>query len=138
MRFAIGLALMLLAGCSTTSRTDMVFDPPDEEPADSSEVVATFTLVQDEILVPSCALSGCHADFQFPILTRSRAYSSIVGIASSAGMPLIDPGAPATSYLYLKVTGQGAGGRMPAGAPALTQARIDLLRAWIEGGALDD
>lgn len=144
MRRSVTLALtvMLLTGCSgsITSSTEMVFDPP-QDLQDPDEVVeATFTMVKDQILTPSCALSGCHADFTFPRLTASNAYASIVGIASSSGQPLVDPGAPASSYLYLKVIDDDSinGGSMPSGGPRLGSAQIELLRSWIERGALND
>ncbi len=118
----------------------MVFDPPpaDENPAET--VDATFAQVRAQILTPSCALSGCHADFEFPRLTSQQAYQNIVGAASSSGQPLIDPGSPSTSYLYLKITGASSiqGSQMPRGGPQLSAEHMELLRLWIEGGALDD
>ena len=148
MRFAVavavGFAALVLTGCSgsITSSTEMVFDPPDDvgmgEPADSID--ASFTQVRGRILVPSCALSGCHGDFEFPNLSASNAYGNTVGVASSSGQPLIDPGAPSSSYLYLKVTNHASiqGGQMPRGGPQLSEELTELLRLWIERGALND
>ena len=144
MRFtiALGLATLLTAGGSgsITSSTEMVFDPPQDQQPPDQDVVATFSMIQEQILGPSCALSGCHADFEFPRLSSSQAYESIVGVMSSSGQPLIDPGEPTTSYLYLKVIGDESigGGIMPRGGPRLSAARIELLRSWIVAGALND
>ena len=51
----------------------------------------------------------------------------------------IEPNNPDDSYLVRKVEGSGiAANRMPLGQPPLDQALIDDLRAWVEGGALDN
>ena len=140
---AIGSMAFVFAGCSgsITSSTEMVFDPPevvDDAPVET--VDASFTQVRARIFAPSCALSGCHGDFEFPRLSGSQTYAGIVGVASSSGQPLIDPGNPSSSYLYLKVTGASSiqGSQMPRGAPELSAELTELLRLWIEEGALND
>lgn len=56
-------------------------------------------------------------------------------------MPLVEPGDAEGSYLYLKCLpdfesrGIGSGLVMPADAPLLEAADLELLRAWIDGGA---
>ena len=140
---AIGSMAFVFAGCSgsITSSTEMVFDPPEVVDDDPVETVdASFTQVRARIFAPSCALSGCHGDFEFPRLSGSQTYAGIVGVASSSGQPLIDPGNPSSSYLYLKVTGASSiqGSQMPRGAPELSADLTELLRGWIEEGALND
>ncbi|MFA6110983.1 MAG: PKD domain-containing protein, partial [Candidatus Latescibacterota bacterium] len=82
----------------------------------------TFTQVQRQVLTPSCALSGCHADADHPILSAGQAYGNLVGVASSVGLILVTPGDPDRSYLYIKVTGGPGmvGSRMPRGRGALS------------------
>jgi hypothetical protein len=83
------------------------------------------------IFAASCSGELCHD-------TPRR--SSLVGVASSEccdGRPLVVPGDPSGSYLMSKLMGVGmcAGGTMPAGAPLLPEAQIDLIRRWICEGA---
>ncbi len=139
---AFALSISLLA-CGTDSTTDMVFDPPDDGdavPTDQETPAVTFTFVQENILNRSCALSGCHGDATFPNLAAGNAYNNIVNALSSAGTDLIEPGDPANSYLFTKITnGAGIqGSRMPRGAPALNDDLIAAVKEWIERGAPND
>ena len=106
---------------------------------------ATFTRVQNEIFTPSCAFVGCHAGSnpaQGQNLSAGQAYSNIVNVPAGErpSMDRIEPGQPSQSYLWLKVTDDPSiiGARMPRGAPALSQEKLDLLREWIEAGALNN
>ena len=130
--WGVALLGMLAVSCSTDGSTDMVFDPGDDEPVET----VTFTQVQD-VFAASCS---CHMGGQYPNLSPNAAYASIVGAASSSGLPLIDPGNPDNSYLYLKVTGTPgiSGSRMPAGGPYLTDAQLQAVAAWITRGAPND
>ncbi len=61
---------------------------------------------------------------------------------SSAGIPYITPGDVSTSYLWHKVSGTqgtvgGGGSRMPLSGGFLNDDELALLRAWIEGGAIE-
>jgi PKD repeat protein len=112
---------------------------------DSGGQVATFTEVQQQIFTASCAFSGCHggsSPAQGLDLREGAAFSNIVNVSSSEQPSLdrIEPSDPDNSYLYLKVIGDSSisGSRMPRGAPALSQDKIDLLRDWIERGAPND
>ena len=91
------------------------------------------------VFYASC--SGCHAGppgfgFDKP--------EQIVGVSSVQvpSMFLVTAGDRANSYLYHKIDGThlsvgGSGQRMPRGGyPALPQVDIDLIGAWIDGGAL--
>jgi hypothetical protein len=144
LAFALSIALL---ACGTDSTTDMVFDPPDDSgaadnPLDEETPPVTFSFVQENILNRSCALSGCHADATFPNLSADRAYDNIVNALSSsnASIDLIEPGDPANSYLFIKITnGEGIqGSRMPRGGPALSEDLIAAVKEWIERGAPND
>lgn len=99
------------------------------------KVPASVQVIFDQ----SCALSGCHRDFQRPFLTAEVAYDNIVRAPStqSPGLNFIEPGDPSRSYLYLKITGASGiiGTRMPQASPPLSAAQIDTIRVWIENGA---
>jgi hypothetical protein len=90
-------------------------------------------------------LTMCHAagGTAVTILDLSGdAYDNIVGAPSTqvVGMNLVEPGDSANSYLVHKLRGTqvGAGGlgaAMPSGSPALPEATIAMIEAWIDAGA---
>ena len=86
---------------------------------------------------------GCHSGGGASAglsLGAANSYTMLVGIASSqdAGTQRVNPGNPNISYLIQKLEGPGVSGQqMPPGA-ALPQADIDVIRAWITAGAVDD
>lgn len=66
------------------------------------------------------------------------ARASLVGVASTQSpLKLVEPGAPDSSYLYLKLTGtqDPASGQPMPPTGLLDAAEIGLLRRWIEQGA---
>ncbi|MDX1481030.1 MAG: CHRD domain-containing protein [Woeseiaceae bacterium] len=107
-------------------------------------VMATFSEIQETIFTPTCATSGCHSGSNPPDgldLTAGAAYANIVNVASVQMPSLlrIAPGNPDDSYLVRKVQGTGiVASRMPLGQPPLSQAQINLIRAWVEDGAPDN
>ena len=126
--------VVIAAACSDlTTTTDMVFDS-------APEGLATFERVQTRIFDLSCASSGCHGGSAWPDLSSGKAYGNIVNVESTQGLPLVYPDFPDSSYLYLKLLPDAAvsGGRMPLGGPYLDAASLEIVRAWIEGGAPRD
>ncbi len=102
---------------------------------------ASFLEVQTQIFDVSCAQSGCHVGAGAPFgldLSSGLSYGNTVGVASAeiATFNRVTPGNATDSYLYMKVVDDPRimGDPMPFGNP-LDQARIDLLREWIEDGA---
>lgn len=87
---------------------------------------------------PNMALNG---NLQMPM---GMAYASIVDVPSlTVALDLVEPGDPAASYFYLKLTGEyttvpdAAGMQMPIGG-VLTPAELTLVEQWIEMGALEN
>ena len=121
-------------------------DPtPDTRTVAVTGAAATFSLVQEQIFTASCALSGCHTGGSPASgldLSAGQAYGNIVDVASveQPSLDRIEPFDPETSYLWLKVIGDSSisGQQMPRGGPPLSQELQDLLRGWIEVGALDN
>lgn len=107
----------------------------------------TFTEVQDDVLTPACAFSSCHSTANagnagMLDLTSGQAYGELVGVMAveAPDRTLVVAGDLAASYLVNKIENQGlpAGVReMPPDQP-LSEARIDLVKSWIEGGAAND
>ncbi len=102
-----------------------------------------FTRIQNDILTPDCATSGCHAGTTSPLglnLSAGQAYASLVRKDSSqvSGLMLVEPSNADASYLVQKLEGtQGGGAQMPMGKPALKTTDLALVREWIQAGALD-
>ena len=136
MKVSIVLVALVCMGtaCSgPTTSTEMVFDAAVQGPA-------TFEQVQTTIFDVSCASSGCHAKSAWPNLSAGQAYDNIVGVESSRGIALVEPGDPDNSYLYRKLLADADidGARMPPNGPYLTPAALETVRAWIEKGAPND
>lgn len=97
------------------------------------------------LLKQRCAV--CHVTGQEPgmmSLVPTKAYASLVGQKSvQSDMQRVEPGKPDESYLLHKLAGShldtgGEGLQMPFAAPPLAEAQQDLIRRWIEEGAVDN
>ncbi len=104
---------------------------------------SVFTRIQEEILTPECATSGCHNGTTSPLglnLIDGKAYGKLVNKPSNQvdGLLLVEPSNVDASYLVHKLEGtQGGGAQMPIGRPALSADQIDLIKNWINDGALE-
>ncbi len=100
------------------------------------------------ILTANCALSGCHAGSdpqQGQNLSAGQTFSNVVNVASNElpTMDRVEPGRPDSSYLVHKIEGThlqigGSGDRMPLARSPLSQAEINVIRAWIQAGAMSN
>ncbi len=100
------------------------------------------------IFTSTCALSGCHAGTnpqRGMNLSVGQTFANVINVPSMelSTMNRVTPGQPNSSYLVHKVQGThsdvgGTGFQMPIGGSPLTQAQIDLIRAWIAAGARPD
>ena len=95
-----------------------------------------------------CAVPLCHSGAtptQGLDLSPGRSYAAIVNRASTErpDLKIVDPGAPATSYLEWKISGAPAGqsilgSPMPLTGGPLPAAEQAIIRAWIAEGAVND
>lgn len=114
------------------------------EPESDIDPSATFTRVQTEVFTPTCTVIGCHdivGQQEGLVLTPDRSFAMIVDFQSRQvpSLDRVEPGDPASSYLYRKVTGSSiVGERMPFASPPLTDAQMQLVRNWILRGAPND
>ena len=117
--------------------------------------IASFSLIQDKIITPTCATSGCHAstsDGSFKqhglVLEKSVAYANLVGISPVNALSKADGHLRVKAFksleslLYHKLewnsvhhSGKQYGLPMPLGSTALTVGQIEFVRQWIEAGA---
>lgn len=127
--------VLLAAGCS--SGTDRPGPVVNNAPV-------TLQQVQAAVFTPSCALAGCHvggSGAQMGMdLSDGASMSYTVGVPSLE-VPSFSRVAPRNaqdSYIYMKITGDPRilGDPMPASGPSLSDQSIDLLRSWIDQGAL--
>jgi len=111
---------------------------------------ATFSSIYRDILATRCAGPVCHGgssaggSLNVTGATASAARGTLIGRAASgsecasSGLPLVTPGQPDKSLLYLKLTDMPqCGSRMPP-TGGLSAADVERVRAWIANGAADD
>lgn len=119
----------------------------EDELCDEGRCVDGGTLSYERDVMPiwrhhGCASAGCHGSAGpsegLDLSTAASGYAGLVDRPSRQcrGMELVDPGDAEDSYLMNKLLGVGmcSGTRMPRGG-RLTADQIDVVRAWIEGGA---
>jgi hypothetical protein len=102
--------------------------------------------IQANIFTPTCSVAGCHSGPAGPILpsgmdlsSADASFASLVNVASVEVpmTPRVAGGDANNSYLVNKLEGSAAvGSRMPLGGPFLDQSTIDVIRTWIDSGAL--
>lgn len=107
-----------------------------------TNLTATFSSIQENILTPKCVNAGCHPPAGPMSLREGVAYENLVNKPSAYDMPRVDPGNPDNSALYLKLIGDarvgGAAFRMPLGRDPLSDEEITAVRDWIQRGAKND
>ena len=137
---ATALAALALAACAQAPATG------DPQPVSKGEA-QRFSTIAMEKLGPRCATASCHAGdppVAFPQLDADVAYGVLVGQpAQQASMNLVEPYAPESSYLVLKLRGTqgiagGSGMLMPIGDAPFDEADIAAIEAWIANGAPND
>ena len=80
-----------------------------------------------------CAIAGCHVGSSPAADLRMDTYANIM--AGAGGDPVVVAGYSMQSHLYLHITG-AMEPMMPVGG-SLTPAQIELIRNWIDDGALE-
>ena len=122
-----------------------------EQAAVAASPKDTWTIIQDNILTPSCATSGCHASTSDAnyiqhnlLLTPATAYDNLINTTSknaaakTAGLVRVKPGDYISSLFYKKIDCQTTsqyGALMPLGGANLTLGQIEFIKQWIIKGA---
>lgn len=116
---------------------------------------SSFVLLQEKVITPTCATSGCHAstsDATYAqhglVLEKSVAYKNLVGVEPKNELSKADGHLRVKAYksleslFYHKLNwdvshhgGKQYGIPMPLGGTALTVGQIEFVRRWIEAGA---
>src|SRR2546421_8992712 len=128
----LAAALLTLAACGSGSGNA----PP-------AGLQPTLASIQDNVFTVTCAVPGCHGGGgaqQGRRLDPGFSAGNLINVHSPQDPNLIRvvPGDPDASFLIQKLQGADGllGDRMPDGGPYLTTATINVIRQWIQDGAL--
>ncbi len=124
--------------------TDDDPDPGDDAPDQDGEA-RTFVADIQPILNDRCIT--CHAPGGFAQMEglpwdfrEDTAFDDLVDRISSQdeNFTLVVPGDPGSSLMFLKISSESppVGEMMPLGGPPLTDGEVQLIRAWVEQGAV--
>lgn len=121
-------ALLFTAACD-----DIVFGPEDVVISSTG-----YPAVQEIVDAEGCL--GCHnaASSLGDLDLETDLHATTVDVTGAYGLPIVAPGDPAGSMLYLKITNtQGAseGTDMPPGSGGLDADVIQIVEDWINDGA---
>jgi hypothetical protein len=117
--------------------------------AGSGSGAATFTQVY-AIFMTSCAGGRCHVQANSPaemlsFVDKATAYTNLVGVnaRACAGEKRVVAGDPAKSELVHTLDRTNIGScsntpKMPDNLPKLPQAQIDIVKSWVQAGALNN
>jgi hypothetical protein len=128
--------LLLLSGCGGSE------DSPTYYPVDRGTVnisiMPTWRSIQDNVFTPRC--STCHTAAHPNLDLTDPASRTELFTISSFGPAYVIANDSDGSVLIWKLEGVDdlgglVGERMPFGGPYLDQDTIDVIRAWIDGGA---
>jgi hypothetical protein len=108
----------------------------------------TLSSIQENVFKPGCSQSSCHGAREEGglSLVSGNSFAELVNVpaeddeADNAGKLRVVPGDPDASFLIQKLEGPeaGEGDQMPDSGDPLPQEVIDVIRQWIEDGALDN
>ena len=132
-----------------------VANDPGISPAPQTTTTSSFDLLQDKLLTPSCASSGCHLstkDGSFAqhglVLAKGSSYANLVGVASVNSVALknsvlrVRKFASSESLLYHKLNWDlshhglaNYGAPMPLGGKPISKGQLAFVQKWIDAGA---
>ena len=141
--FTLSAANTVVAGTALVAVTNLNLTATFASVPTVPEIVTLSGSVQP-IYNLSCAVVACHTGGAPPAgldLSAGVSHGATVNVASTQVPALfrVLPGDPDSSYLVDKIEGtQAVGARMPFGAPPLDATSLQLVRKWIEAGALND
>ena len=146
MRAAIAIVTLALAACGAGSGEglDQNGQPlPGGGAPPVTGLQPTLASIQDNVFSVSCAIPSCHGggNVQYGLrLDPGFSAGNLINVPSprNANLIRVVPGDPDASFLIQKLQGADGllGDRMPDGGPYLTTATINVIRQWIQNGAL--
>lgn len=147
-KWILFLAILPLA-CSKMA------NDPGVTPAPQTSTASSFDIMQDKLLTPSCATSGCHLsnkDASYAqhglVLAKGSSYANLVGVASVNSVAFknsvlrVRKFASGESLFYHKLNWDlshhglsNYGAPMPLGGKPLSKGQIAFVQKWIDAGA---
>jgi hypothetical protein len=125
---------LILAGSAGCSDSGKVLGNGDDDTTTSDTV--SFADVVLPMLIANCTGSACHIGSLNPPKQLSlKDYASVM--AGSENGPVVKPGIAESSELIKRLEGSSLP-QMPFGRQPLSTAQIDLIRLWIDQGALNN
>lgn len=145
------LVTFSLFACSKSS-----VDVP-ASPISQTVTINSFDLLQDKLLTPNCATSGCHMSVQDAsyaqhglVLAKGLAYGNLIGtspknsVAVATKLQRVKKFSSAESLLFHKLNWDlshhvtaNYGAPMPLGGKPVSKGLLDFVQKWIEAGAPD-
>ncbi len=145
------LVTFSLFACSKSS-----VDVP-ASPISQTVTINSFDLLQDKLLTPNCATSGCHMSVQDAsyaqhglVLAKGLAYGNLIGtspknsVAVANKLQRVKKFSSAESLLFHKLNWDlshhvtdNYGAPMPLGGKPVSKGQLDFVQKWIEAGAPD-
>ena len=145
------LVTFSLFACSKSS-----VDVP-ASPISQTATINSFDLLQDKLLTPNCATSGCHMSVQDAsyaqhglVLAKGLAYGNLIGtspknsVAVATKLQRVKKFSSAESLLFHKLNWDlshhvtaNYGAPMPLGGKPVSKGLLDFVQKWIEAGAPD-
>jgi hypothetical protein len=143
--------LMLTAfvlACSASACRNL--EPQALSTEEAAQAGSSFALLQEKLLTPTCAASGCHDAASKTgglDLSPANAYRSLVGVepnnenARKDKLLRVKASDPYKSFLFVKLDSanlhpsDGYGSVMPLGSRPVTAGQLEFVKQWIAGGA---
>jgi mono/diheme cytochrome c family protein len=135
-----GVALVLSAcGSDSGGSTDITGPGGAEEIINDPSTPISYSQQVAPIFQGSCAGSGCHVNNSRNGVELTTYSTTMASVGTNYGSKIVIAGNASLSPLVDKIEANPAiGDRMPDGRAALSQAKIDLIRKWINEGALNN
>jgi len=144
LALALWLAIATMPGCAGDGGV------PTSDGGGGGGSSATFAAIQQQIFDNDCTSSACHSSATRAggmSLVAGEAYDDLVNVAPdnpaalAAGLQRVVPDDPQRSFLLDKVMGAlsaAEGSPMPLGGIPLRADQIEMIRSWIQNGAMPD
>ena len=139
---AAAVAAAMLFGCGGGSGEGLDETGRPLPPGGALGLAPTLASIQANVFTPTCAVAGCHggASAQQGLrLDAGFSAGNLINVQSTqdASFTRVIPGNAASSLIVRKLEGtQPFGEQMPAFLPPLPQETIDVIRQWIQNGAI--
>jgi hypothetical protein len=122
-----------------TTDTDDTTDADDTTDTSDTDDVLSFTADVYPLFKAECSCHVSNTPGMLPMPNAATAYANLIDVDSiQVALDRVEPGDPAASHLFKKITNtQTFGEPMPSMGPLLTPDQVMLVATWIAGGALE-